>query len=295
MNKYQIGLAAAVLAASFVNNANAATINNVASGSVAVVGADCCRTGQVFSNIILDAANNRSNYLVFDLSSLASQLAGQDARSANLTLTQPGFYGSADPTETFTLWDFTGDVTALKGYGFTNPPNAADAAAIREDLRSGISYGSTVISQPAGGPLSSITITLDPMAIAAINSTLDSANLLFAIGGFSDTLTGQQLLFQSSGGGPNIARLDVVPVPIGGVGLPGMVMALGGIIALARPKAQSRGLKICFTSYGPASVGLPFLDRRPLKEQSFTFRWVFRLGLDRCNNRSNGPGARTLF
>ena len=49
MNKYQIGLAAAVLAASFVNNANAATINNVASGSVAVVGADCCRTGQVFS------------------------------------------------------------------------------------------------------------------------------------------------------------------------------------------------------------------------------------------------------
>ena len=61
MNKYQIGLAAAVLAASFVNNANAATINNVASGSVAVVGADCCRTGQVFSNIILDAANNRGN------------------------------------------------------------------------------------------------------------------------------------------------------------------------------------------------------------------------------------------
>ena len=70
MNKYQIGLAAAVLAASFVNNANAATINNVASGSVAVVGADCCRTGQVFSNIILDAANNRSNYFVFDRSSL---------------------------------------------------------------------------------------------------------------------------------------------------------------------------------------------------------------------------------
>lgn len=239
MNKYQIGLAAAVLAASFVNNANAATINNVASGSVAVVGADCCRTGQVFSNIILDAANNRSNYLVFDLSSLASQLAGQDARSATLTLTQPGFYGSADPTETFTLWDFTGDVTALKGYGFTNPPNAADAVAIREDLRSGISYGSTVISQPAGGPLSSITITLDPMAIAAINSTLDSANLLFAIGGFSDTLTGQQLLFQSSGGGPNIARLDVVPVPIGGVGLPGMVMALGGIIALARRRRKA--------------------------------------------------------
>jgi len=144
-----------------------------------------------------------------------------------------------DPTETFRLWDFTGDVTALKGYGFANPPTAADAAAIREDLRSGISYGSTVISQPAGGLLSSITITLDPEAIAAINSMLDSANLLFAIGGFSDTLTGQQLLFQSSGGGPNIARLDVVPVPIGDVGLPGMVMALGGIIALARRRRKA--------------------------------------------------------
>ena len=295
MNKYQIGLAAAVLAASFVNNANAATINNVASGSVAVVGADCCRTGQVFSNIILDAANDRSNYLVFDLSSLASQLAGQDARSATLTLTQPGLYGSADPTETFTLWDFTGDVTALKGYGFTNPPNAADAAAIREDLRSGISYGSTVISQPAGGPLSSITITLDPMAIAAINSTLE----------LSEPAVRHWWLLRHAHG-PTTA----VPIlwwraehcaprcrtcanrgrrPSGHGDGPWRHNCLGAA------KAQSRGLKICFTSYGPASVGLPFLDRRPLKEQSFTFRWVFRLGLDRCNNRSNGPGARTLF
>jgi hypothetical protein len=239
VKKYQIGLAAAVLAGSFVNNANAATINNVASGSVAVVGADCCRTGQVFPNIILDAANNRSNYLVFDLSSLSGQLAGQDAASATLTLTQPGFYSSADPTETFTLWDFTGDITALKGYGFNNPPNEADAAAIREDLRSGISYGSTVISRPASGALSSITIMLDHEAIAAINSTLDSASLLFAIGGFSDTLTGQQLLFQSSVGGSNIARLDVIPVPIPAVGLPGMVMALGGMIVFARRRRKA--------------------------------------------------------
>ena len=132
-----------------------------------------------------------------------------------------------------------GDVTALKGYVFSNPPNAADAAAIREDLRSGISYGSTVISRPAGGALSSITIMLDHEAIAAINSTLDSASLLFAIGGFSDTLTGQQLLFQSSAGGPNIARLDVIPTPIPAVGLPGMVMALGGMIVFARRRRKA--------------------------------------------------------
>jgi hypothetical protein len=239
VNKYQIRFAAAALAASFVNNANAATVNNVASGSVAVIGPACCVNGQVFGNIILDAANNRSNYLVFNLNSLASQLAGQEAGSATLTLTQPGFYGSADSTETFALWDFTGDVTALNGYGFANPPTAAVAAAIRDDLRSGISYGSTVISRPALGPLSNITIALNSEAIAAINSTLDSASLLFAIGGFSDTLTGQQLLFQSSSGGPNIARLDVAPVPIPAVGLPGMVMALGGMIAFARRRRKA--------------------------------------------------------
>jgi hypothetical protein len=47
--------------------------------------------GQVFGNIILDAANNRSNYLVFDLSSLVGELGGQDVGSATLTLTQRGF------------------------------------------------------------------------------------------------------------------------------------------------------------------------------------------------------------
>jgi hypothetical protein len=76
-------------------------------------------------------------------------------------------------------------------------------------------------------------ITLNPEAVAALNSTLDSPNLLFAIGGFSDTLTGQQLLFQSSGGGANIARIDVNPVPgpIVGAGIPGLVMAFGGFAA----------------------------------------------------------------
>ena len=224
MNKYQIGFAVAALAASFVNNANAASVTNVASGSVAVVGAACCPAGQVFGNIILDAAANRSNYLVFDLSSLASQLAGKDVASATLTLTNPGFYSSADATESFTLWDFTGNVTALKGYSFANPPSAADAATIRHDLRSGISYGSTVISKPSGA-LPNITITLNAAAIAALNSALDSASLLFAIGGFSDTLTGQQLLFQTSGGGANIARLDVEPVP-----LPAAIWMFGSVL-----------------------------------------------------------------
>lgn len=219
MNKYLIGVAAAVLAASVFTNANAASVTNTASGSVAVVGAECCPQGQVFNNIILDAAANRSNYVVFDLSPLAAQLAGQDVGSATLTFTAPGFYSSPDATESLTLWDFTGNLAALKSYSFSNPPSATDAAAIRQDLRSGISYGSTVISKPTSGGLTNISITLNAAAIAALNNTLDSANLLFAIGGFSDTLTGNQLLFQTSGGG---ARLDVDPVP-----LPGAVWLFG--------------------------------------------------------------------
>jgi len=211
VNKYQIGVAATAFAASFIAPANAATVGNVANGSVAVVGAACCTNGQVFPNIILDAANNRSNYLVFDLTSLNSQLAGQDVGSATLTLTTPGLYTSSDASETFTLWDFSGNAATLKNYSFANPPNAADAAAIRDDLRSGTSFGSVVISKPASGiTLSDITITFNDAGIAALNAALDSANPFFAIGGFSNTLTDSQLLFSNSVGGPNIAHIDAV-------------------------------------------------------------------------------------
>ena len=80
--------------ATFATSAEASTISNIASGSVAVVGAGG-NTGQVFPNIILDAANNRSDYMVFDLSSLA----GQSLVTATLTITQPGFYTSSDASE----------------------------------------------------------------------------------------------------------------------------------------------------------------------------------------------------
>jgi hypothetical protein len=232
VKQYQIWLAAAALAVSFANSANAVTLNNTSSGSVAVVGAPCCQTGQVFPNIILDAANNRSSYLIFDVSSLAGQQVG----SATLTLTQPGFYSSADATETLTLWNFSGNVNALNSYSFQNPPNATQAAAIRDDLRSGTSFGSVVISKPANGALSNITVTLNADGVAALNDALNSSSL-FALGLFSDTLTGNQLLFQTGGGGPGIAQLDVNPVPLpAALPLFASVLAGGGLIAWRRKR-----------------------------------------------------------
>lgn len=204
MNKLKLSLAVAALAVGINGTASAASISNVASGSVSAV--------NTFNNIILDAANNRSNYLVFDLGALVSQLGGQAVGSATLTITSPGFYGSADDTETYSLWDFTGDVTALKNYKYPSP-QPLNAVAVRDDLRSGISYGNVVISKPASGPMQSVTITLNANAIAGINNSLGLANHLFAIGGFSDTLTGNQVLFQTSGIAPN-ATLDVQPVPV---------------------------------------------------------------------------------
>ena len=224
MNKYQIGLAAVVLA-SFVSNANAASTTNVAAGSVAVVGPAGSQYGQVFNNLLLDGNANRSNYMVFDLTSLASQLGGAKIGSATLTITMPGSYGSSDASESFSLWDFSGNVNALKNYSYGNPPNLATAAAVRDDLRSGTSYGSTVISQ---GPLSQITITLNQAAILALDSVIASPSKLFAIGGWSSTLSPEigQYLFTGSGGA-GAARLDVNPVP-----LPGAVWLFGSGVAL---------------------------------------------------------------
>ncbi len=88
---------------------------------------------------------------------------------------------------------------------------------MRDDLRSGTSYGSLDISRPSSGiQLSDVVITLDAAAIADINGTLISGHSLFAIGGFSSTLTDSQLLFSNSGSGPGIAQLDLQPVPLPG-------------------------------------------------------------------------------
>ena len=232
MNKLHLGLAAVLMAAGFAGGADAATINNTASGSVTVLPTNG-GAGQVFGNLLLGDPG-RANYLVFDLSSLANQTIG----SATLTITAPGFYSSSDASEHFALWDYSGNVSTLASYSFSNPPDAATAAAVRTDLSSGLSYGSVDIAKPANGALPNIVVTLSADAIANINSKLGSASHLFAIGGSSDTLGTNQYLFQTSGGGAGIAQLDLQPVPLpAGIWL--LVSGLMGLGAAARKRQQA--------------------------------------------------------
>lgn len=195
------------LTAGTVNNASAASVDSIALGSVAVVGAACCQTGQVFNTLQLDADANRSNYLVFDLASLAGQLGGQNIASATLTIT--GLFSfSITQAGTFNLYDFGGDLNALKNYGFANPPSLATATAVRDDLRQGDLYGTVSLTPGA----TSIVVTLSAEAIADLNNTVDGAgSKLFAIGGFSPTLT-SGYNFNSSYAA--VGHLDVTPTPV---------------------------------------------------------------------------------
>lgn len=222
MKKLILGLASAVVATGFAGMACAVPVQNVASGSVAALPSG---SGQVFNTLLLNPDANRSNYLVFDLSELAAGLGGLGVASATLTLTNPGLYQTGNASETYTLWDFSGDVDALRNYTFGAPPSGAAAAAVRDDLRGGTSFGSVVIGNPAPGALGPVSIVLNAAGIAALNGALASSEQYFAIGGYADIAGSPfQYLFNASvGSGPNAstgggnAMLDVqaatVPAP----------------------------------------------------------------------------------
>jgi hypothetical protein len=240
VNKLKTGLIMAGLA-SVAGHAFAAPVENVASGSVAIVSNGS--TPQVFNNLLLDPDANRSNYLVFDLNQIRAQLGGQQLGSATLTITNPGTYATGNASETFSLWDFGGDVNALRNYGFSTPPSSvAVATAVRDDLRSGTSYGSTVINNPAPGSLGPISIVLNEAGVAGLNAALGTAAQFFALGGYANiagTGAGHYLFISSNGTGSlgaGNARLDVQPVPVpAALWLLGSgVAALGGAIRRRR-------------------------------------------------------------
>lgn len=205
MYRYYVGLVAAALVAGFASNANALSVNSTGIGSVGIVGAPCCQAGQVFTTLQLDSGADRSNYMVFDLSSLASQLGTQDVGSATLTISGLFSY-SITQAGTYNLYDSSNAATLAGITGYTNL-SLATGTTLRDDLRTGNLYGTATLSPGE----TSIVITLTAAAIADINAAIDSSgSKLFAIGGYSSGLQGYN--FNSSYAA--IGTLDVQPVPL---------------------------------------------------------------------------------
>jgi hypothetical protein len=182
------------------------------------------------------------NWLIFDLVLLSPQfLAGQTVTSANLTFfgNNSGNYESPDPSETYVLYDYTGDKLQLVlGTG---------GVAAFADLGSGASYGQTTVSGPAG-PMGEISIDLLPAALNDIMAAGANLDQRFVIGGallsLSRPTTQNELLFSFSGlNGPLAAQLTLElasPVPLPGA-LPLFVSALGlaGVFSYRRKRKSA--------------------------------------------------------
>jgi hypothetical protein len=85
----------------------------------------------------------------------------------NASNPQPG-YLSTNPTELYTLFDVSTPIASLTA-------NQAGAAGIYNDLGSGVSYGSRIVSAADNGTF--VTIAVNASALAAIN---DAAGEQFA-------------------------------------------------------------------------------------------------------------------
>ena len=111
------------------------------------------------------------DYFVFDLSEFSKNIV-----SATLCLEMPSNgYSSPDPSETYQLNDFVGDITALS--------NGVGGVPAFDDLGTGEVYGSRSISAADNGTL--VMIDLNEAAVADMNAALGG---LFALGGNLTTL-----------------------------------------------------------------------------------------------------------
>lgn len=176
-----------------------------------------------------------NNYLAFNLSGLA----GLNITSATLTFYGGNGVNTSSTNETLGLFDYTGNINAVLSDAFN--------AAVFTDLGNGNSYGSAVV---APGPISQFSVTLSAAAIAGLNAAANNPiDNRFVIGGSLLSVSGpfanEQLfaIFGPQAAVSPAAFLDVqtapVPSPMLGAGLPGLVMAAGGLLALRRRRNQA--------------------------------------------------------
>lgn len=126
------------------------------------------------------------SYFVFNIPSLG---VGETFTGATLRIqAPPGSYNSGAPTETYTLFNF-----ALNNATITILAANTGGQTAFNDLGSGTSYGSIVLSSATNGTI--VDIGLNGSALGDINTR---AGQTLAIGGAVTTLTSQELVFDTS-------------------------------------------------------------------------------------------------
>ncbi|WP_339861214.1 PEP-CTERM sorting domain-containing protein [Paremcibacter congregatus] len=193
------------------------------------------------------------DYFAFDLSSIAG-LPG-NVRNVKITFRDiEGKYDSIDPTETFQLSSFEGDIDDLISENFTggaDPYDQAGGLALYSDLGDGDVYGTRVIKKPGATVfpngftvyiMDEFTMALSSSAVDNMNAALASLDQRFAIGGQLTSLSDRtdfEAIFsasQPSFGGPAFITVEVPePAPVALLGL-----GLLGIAAVRRQRLSRK-------------------------------------------------------
>jgi hypothetical protein len=143
------------------------------------------------------------NFFVFDVPAGVTIPAAR-VRLFNPASPGPG-YDSADPTETFALFDVTTPITMLRGQG---------GVAAYTDLGTGTVFGSATVSSADNGKF--VTVELNPAALAALDAARGGQ---FAVGGAITTIGGPPRRTQNVFGWtpatavPGNTVLEIVPEP----------------------------------------------------------------------------------